>query len=88
MLCTQCRHSELDNSASLEVLEGAASAYFHDDHLVLLALGGLYDVFRSQGKRDGLMRTTAAFCVSGLDADLSYIGGGAVRRRRGIETLH
>ena len=47
LLCfaRQCRHSELDNSESLEVLEGAASAYFHDDHLVLLALGGLYDVF-------------------------------------------
>ena len=32
------------------MLEGAAAAYFHDDHLVLLALGGLYDVFSQSRK--------------------------------------
>ena len=69
LLCfaRQCRHSELDNSESLEVLEGAASAYFHDDHLVLLALGGLYDVFsRSRKARRSYANDCGLFALADL----------------------
>merc|ERR1712138_171152 len=69
LLCfaRQCRHSELDNSEALEVLEGAASAYFHDDHLVLLALGGLYDVFsRSRKARRSYANDCGLFALADL----------------------
>ena len=69
LLCfaRQCRHSEIENSESLEVLEGAAAAYYHDDHLVLLALGGLYDVFsKSRIARRSYANDCGLFALSDL----------------------
>ena len=88
LLARQCRHSELDSSESLEVLEGRCGLFSRRPPRVTGVGRSVRRFFDVEESAAFLYERLRPFCVSGFDADLSYAGGSEVRRRRGIETLY
>ena len=91
LLCfaRQCRHSELDNSESWKCSRGPRPLTSTTTTSCYWRWGGSTTCFRTLEEGAAfLCERLRALRVGGSDADLSYAGGGALRRRRGVATLH